>query len=91
MSLRLNPLESGHAFRDDELADRAESLLSLNPLESGHAFREPQRWASGPRPSTVLIPSNRVMHSEGQDDNEVSDRVLRSLNPLESGHAFRDH
>ena len=38
----LNPLESGHAFREAYEASHGFTscmMLSLNPLESGHAFR----------------------------------------------------
>jgi hypothetical protein len=39
--ISLNPLESGHAFREDVMEKVNEILEeSLNPLESGHAFRE---------------------------------------------------
>ena len=37
----------------------------------------------------VLIPSNRVMHSELLKKNGMM-MMMMSLNPLESGHAFRE-
>ena len=63
--------------------------MSLNPLESGHAFRERKvaAYASQDR-LQVLIPSNRVMHSEVVED-KIEELLDKSLNPLESGHAFR--
>ena len=85
----LNPLESGHAFRV-RVADKGygNGCVCLNPLESGHAFRE----SNGTEQlcvAYVLIPSNRVMHSEQIDNRGVFGWPI-GLNPLESGHAFRE-
>ncbi|MBZ4685216.1 MAG: hypothetical protein JG774_961 [Desulfomicrobiaceae bacterium] len=41
------------------------STTCLNPLESGHALRDDMVGDYRPQEVGVLIPSNRVMHSEG--------------------------
>jgi hypothetical protein len=62
--------------------------VSLNPLESGHAFRGGEQQLQPARRAIVLIPSNRVMHSE-TFITEPRAWGGFGLNPLESGHAFR--
>ena len=72
----------------DRISTRADWLIEkrLNPLKSGHVFgcfSVPwlRDWCS------VLIPSNRVMSSDGREPC-LKEYMITSLNPLKSGHVF---
>ena len=40
MCVSLNPLKSGHSFRQVEAENKRETAECLNPLKSGHSFRQ---------------------------------------------------
>ena len=52
--------------------------VGLNPLESGHAFRDGWTKSYEIEAEIVLIPSNRVMHSEADDYIALLEGMLES-------------